>query len=1360
MIPTNRTPIKSGLLVTPRSRKSGKAAAKAAHRVTSSGGGVAGKLGDRYEAWWTIWRGVLPVLADEFEAVRVEEPGFDAIEFRLVGGRDGKPDEGHQCKRTHRTSWTVLALKGESFLGPLATMTDAGIHVVFASEQRSVLGPMADKARRRADVDAWSADLADDEGLARTQLQQAWGVGSEDVHRRLRMTTFEPIGDPTLRHVLVAALNTACTGDPEAVLGLLRGYIEDHFAENLRADEIWSFLRNKGHHPATGFSPAFSERVRETVTSYVSHAEASRPAALSRVARSEVGRIIDELQRPDGPPVVVLTGKPGSGKSDVLAEACKALTSLGVTTGVLRLDVAQPAQTAAELGAQQAIGFDGSPPQSLARASAGHESVLVVDQADSASMLSGRGHTIYGALRDMLQQARSTAGMKVLVACRTEDLRFDANLRRLVNLDHPSPANVARIDLGDLTVEQVREALASLDLDVSRIPAPLLRLTANLLNLALFIQVYEAASPTARPALTALHTRLQLLREYHVLMNARMLPTLGPNVYAAAALRVAKEMSDKGTQSVGRAIMAAEIDTLNALLHHGVMVDDNGRLRFFHEAMFDYLAALALRSTGATATTLLAAGPQELLRRGQIRAMLALTREDGTPNDYFTDISGVLDRTKSRSHIRAAVLSMLSEMDEVREQELTLILQIAADNTDPMRQHALGTLTTEPMARWLASSGLLDVAVAILGGMTSPSQSQDAQLLSQVGAEGCGSLLMRAAAHQPNAAATAALALTSNSHQVTTWLNGFLRLIHIAGPAASGSPLADLFVELARAATSAVLDEESYRADTEAAAQRLGVERTVILQRIGTMLFRDGRYALATIAQHTPAQAPSALQAWLEAAVSINTTRSVGSLFETGSVLGHDATGLGVFSRAAQAASRSFVEAVLPTIMRDWEKTAKEFRWTPTGTQEQTTGLRHTRYLVSLSPNSIEHEINDALVVAATLAAEAEPDELDGILAPLHSSDLLPVHELLSHAYGTAEGPLLDKACDWVCDPRVRGLPHGATRGWAWATVAGRVAAAGTAEQRDRVLGCVRQAYSEPAGTDGIPTGSSPLGDDDTLKALTHEELVVLSRLKVAMGADMPADFDARIGELEQVHGQAPDQPVAWTRVIEMHRQRDVPSGLNDTEWTGHIERVTTGVEPGVANPFEDKLYDTTTGLSQETAKDPPRFARLAASLPTTTPAPIVNAVMRGVADNVSKLDDSDVDLVLDLIRAVLAREPIATLDLDVLRLINKMAAKDLPADILAAVPLIYDRNPPPEQWPWADLETAGLNHPRGAVITTAAELLNHSHTRAARLPQLAPFLAKAAEDEHPQVRIWLPTALFLIHVETPTSPAHSPNAG
>jgi hypothetical protein len=121
-------------------------------------------------------------------------------------------------------------------------------------------------------------------------------------------------------------------------------------------------------------------------------------------------------------------------------------------------------------------------------------------------MLSGRGHTVYEALRDLLQQARSTAGMKVLLACRSEDLRFDTNLRRLASPDDATSGSVARIDLGDLTADQVRTALMAIGLDASRLPTPLQQLCANVFNLALFVRIYEAVDEAHQPALTTVRT--------------------------------------------------------------------------------------------------------------------------------------------------------------------------------------------------------------------------------------------------------------------------------------------------------------------------------------------------------------------------------------------------------------------------------------------------------------------------------------------------------------------------------------------------------------------------------------------------------------------------------------------------------------------------------------------------------------------------------------------------------------------------------------------------------------------------------------------------------------------------------------
>jgi hypothetical protein len=55
-------------------------------------GGVADKWGNRYEARWTIWRGVLPVLRGEFDADPQSRPGPDLVvehEIAELTYRDG-----------------------------------------------------------------------------------------------------------------------------------------------------------------------------------------------------------------------------------------------------------------------------------------------------------------------------------------------------------------------------------------------------------------------------------------------------------------------------------------------------------------------------------------------------------------------------------------------------------------------------------------------------------------------------------------------------------------------------------------------------------------------------------------------------------------------------------------------------------------------------------------------------------------------------------------------------------------------------------------------------------------------------------------------------------------------------------------------------------------------------------------------------------------------------------------------------------------------------------------------------------------------------------------------------------------------
>ncbi|MEG5054988.1 MULTISPECIES: hypothetical protein [unclassified Microcoleus] len=74
-------------------------------------GGVADKLGNRYEGRWTV-HCMIDVMEEKADSISLEPPGIDGIEFFL---RRKSKLEYHQVKRQRsgRGRWTLSSLEDE-----------------------------------------------------------------------------------------------------------------------------------------------------------------------------------------------------------------------------------------------------------------------------------------------------------------------------------------------------------------------------------------------------------------------------------------------------------------------------------------------------------------------------------------------------------------------------------------------------------------------------------------------------------------------------------------------------------------------------------------------------------------------------------------------------------------------------------------------------------------------------------------------------------------------------------------------------------------------------------------------------------------------------------------------------------------------------------------------------------------------------------------------------------------------------------------------------------------------------------------------------------------------------------------------
>lgn len=1302
--------------------------------ATSAGGGLGAKLGDRYEQYWTVLRGVIPILRGTYSSLRIEPPDGLPFEFELTGHHSGDVDEAHQCKRSHSSSWTISALKKEGFLGGLDQWTSQGKRAVFVSEQTSIMRGLEQKAKRMS-LDELPADLSRPESAAHSELMTIWGVDEAELHKRLQLISFDVASENTAHYSATEILNSMFEGDPNSALAVISQYLVDTAPRPVTAAALRSHLNDRGHRGIHGVDSDLSVTVRQTSDRYTRRVDKSRPAALPAIDRTQAREIVDLIVDREGPSTIVVTGAPGAGKSHILGQVVRGLEERDCVVGVVRLDVAQPTETADGLGRQNGIDFGGSPARVISRARAIGTGVLVVDQADSASTLSGRGTAIRAALQDLLEQARASIGLRIIIACRSEDLKFDRQLRTVLGVaaekSDAENSQCAEIVVGDLTEADVSSALTTLGLSVSNLDPKLSALLLSPLNLALFVSLYEDGTQTGTDSLLAVRSRIALLDRYHQVKGRALAEELGTDGYATITMEIAAMMTDLGTLAVPAVRFSGRRNTIDRLIHYGVIINDGNVLRFFHESYFDYVSAIVSLNVGQSAADMLATGPQTLLRRGQVRALLTIER-DQDPSSYQADLAKVLSR-ENRSHIRAAVLSMLTSLESVSNDELKLVLAIAADNDDKLRDIAMTYITSPPYVAALAGNGLLVHAAAqYCGDETSSSPlSPMVQLLHGLRPEQLLYILYEAARTRPDEAARAALPIAHLTDRITDWLGAMVRLVMLTGPTDSGTNVLELYETVIDAVIDAFDDASRESPGDTESPPRIGVDSLL------NFIFDHGLIAVSGLIRNAPQIGPAALAVCLRAARHIcDATGIGGSILGRKGPFGRRADSI-EFAQCASAAPLQFIESLDQTILEELRRTVTDRRWIPL----QSSMNPDDGFLDSLSVHgqrSLRGGLFDAFADSVRTVAQSAPESLIAPLALFESSDLLAAQEVVAAAYSHATGPLIDKAVDWILDPRTRGLAQGWSSGWAWGAAVARIATVGSDEQRSRVLSVVRGAYGI-----GVLSTTGPAPDS----RLEYEEHAVLALLGRAMTAQLPDDLRTRLAELNDKNGQQPLEPTLGFAVFSPSVVEPAdPIDLDDERWLKLVDEVSA------LDDDADDVDRVRRGLHTAAATEMARFSRLLAEFPATAPTCLVIGVLRGLTDAAKVGEHADGISIYDAVRSAFTRPVDSDLDVCITQLIQSVAHhQDLPQDIILMLDAIcnIDRHPAvSEPQPDEGVATQGLQKPRGAAVLAIAEVLIPTGTRPQRLAILTPTLHRIVEDPSERVRVWLPQALRPVHMQ------------
>jgi hypothetical protein len=649
-------------------------------------GGESDKLGNRYEGLWTIGR-LLELAAGLTEAVTIEPFGDDSlgIEFwvrRLDGGRDF-----HSAKRQRaRGEWSlaVLASKdaktGRSILSDLTeklAKADGDRCCFVSSTGANEFRELTERACQRKLAAEFEADLKGEasDTLRRTfeknvlPLTRDWEAAFKQL-QRMQVTL---IDEATLtrqveQHISFLAYRPDSRPfEPCEVRLLLGNFILDHLGTELRQDDVWEFLGKYGYARRDWVSdPTIRNVVQRQNQAYLRTVEADLING-ARIVRTEASAIVDIVTRQSRTKTVLASATAGAGKSCVIAQAVVMLDLRDVPVLVVRLDRHGDAHSTQEIGNQMQL--PRSPAVVLAALANGRESVLVVDQLDAVSQVSGRYPQLWELFDVLCQEAAAYPNMRMVVACRDFDLENDSRLRKL-----KQPDIVEHIKVGLLSIAEVDTALAAGGCDAASFTPAQKEILRTPLHLFLLLGgLDEEESDVGFASIGDLFDRYWQRKQQAV--TAR----LGrKSAWVAIIDKLCDAMSGELTVYAPGIVLDEHAETKSAMLTEHVLVQDGSKLRFFHESFFDYAYARRFSATGGNLMALLLSSEQHLFRRSQVRQILAYMR-DQMRGSYLAQLRELLSHAEVRFHIKRLVLAWLGPLPDPTADEWAIIEALLTD---------------------------------------------------------------------------------------------------------------------------------------------------------------------------------------------------------------------------------------------------------------------------------------------------------------------------------------------------------------------------------------------------------------------------------------------------------------------------------------------------------------------------------------------------------------------------------------------------------------------------------------------------------------------------------------------------------
>ncbi|MBW6420825.1 hypothetical protein KX729_05165 [Rhizobium sp. XQZ8] len=632
------------------------------------GGGIADKFGNAYEARWAVLQ-LLEVLNAKARSMRLEgiSAAFKGFEFAV---NYGPHIAWHQTKiNAPGQNWTIRALEQEGVLSAFADRLRANDRdrCVFVSQSPPAdLLDLASKA-------SYASDFADFEGALPKGSQEKFksfhttvGVTPEVSFNWLRRCDFRVMPESEITSAIETFGSLLFDCEPAEVYPALRGYLEARLnrvltTEIIRADmAAVAKLRIK----EWSLDPTLRQTLADETNAYLD-SYAPFGAHGHVVARTYSDEVMSLLDSQAGPSVVLLSGVAGSGKSGVVRDIIEKLTDASILHLALRIDQHLDCRSPRDFG-RTILGREDSPVTVLKGLSPDDRTVLLIDQIDAVSEVSGRNGAAKNAVLGMVDEARHYGSVRIVLVCRAFDIESDERIKQLRQSSDVAQVDVPLLDWST----DVAPVVASLGVGPDTLDASQKELLRLPLNLAVFAEI-AIDGDTQFGNRNDLFAKLLQRKERLIAQNRDQVSW----ALMTPLTSLADWMSARQRLDAPHTILDGFSRAVEILTSEHLVIRSRGTLNFFHESFFDYVFARAFSARQQSLLDLLASTEQHLFRRTQVRQILEHMRQSDYVR-YVRELAQVIASGDVRFHIKIAVAQWLAALSSPTEQERDLILEL------------------------------------------------------------------------------------------------------------------------------------------------------------------------------------------------------------------------------------------------------------------------------------------------------------------------------------------------------------------------------------------------------------------------------------------------------------------------------------------------------------------------------------------------------------------------------------------------------------------------------------------------------------------------------------------------------------